>query len=115
MLVDIETQIIFPRRVLCIEVSLKEATDRLELNGYKAMIFKMLDHQDSKSAFQLLMALKPFRGIDTSSWLVEMIDFSFERQCFWFLVSSPMFPKHREGCVVQIVQDLGQLLKAMEL
>jgi hypothetical protein len=110
MFVNVKTQIVFPRRVLCFEVSLSKCQDK---TGLREMVESMIKDSTPEAAILLLSALLNLNGIDKSSWQAEAIFYDVLRQSFNYMVSSPDFPVHLEGCEVRRIGNTEQLLCAL--
>ena len=116
MLVNTETRVTFPRRILIFEVTLEQYASKGEDRALHGMLQEMLSHCNSESALLTLLAITDFgkSGYDTSRWLVEAIEYCFMRCSFLFMVSSVDFPLHQDGCEVRIVRTNLELVKVID-
>jgi hypothetical protein len=116
MLVNTETRVTFPRRILAFEVSLQKYAENSSHAGLHHMLQGMLSHCNSESALLTLLAITDFgkSGYDTSKWLVEAVEYCFMRCSFLFMVSSVDFPIHQDGSEVRIVRTNFELESAIE-
>jgi hypothetical protein len=116
MLVNTETRVTFPRRILIFEVTLEQYASKGEDRAFHGMLQEMLSHCNSESALLTLLAITDFgkSGYGTSKWLVEAVEYCFMRCSFLFLVSSVDFPIHQDGSEVRIVRTNFELESAIE-
>ncbi len=110
MFVNVETSVVFPRRLLCFEVGLSKIRDK---TGLREMIGGIISCATSESALMLLDALFGLSDVDKTSFHVEAMHFHFARQAFQFMVSSPSFPMHQDGSEVMIVRCVDEFRKVV--
>ena len=110
MFVNVQTQIVFPRRVLCFELTMEKVKDP---RGMVEMMDIMIKDSTPEMALGFIVSLFGVGGFDTRCWTVEQGYFDFATQSFNYLVSAPNFPIHQEGCCVRRVRNEEQLREVL--
>ena len=77
------------------------------------MVEGMIKDSTPEAALMLLSALLNLNGFEKSSWQVEAIFYDALRQTFNYMVSSPDFPVHQEGCEIRRIGNAEQLREVL--
>jgi hypothetical protein len=104
--VNVQTQIVFPRRVLCFELTMEKVKDP---RGIVEMMDIMIKDSTPEMALGFIVSLFDVGGFDTRGWMVEQAYFDFATQSFNYLVSAPNFPIHQEGSCIRRIRSDDQL------
>lgn len=106
MFVNVQTQIVFPRRVLCFELTMEKVSDS---RGIVHMMDSMIKDSTPEMALRFIVSLLGLDDFDYHLWTVQQVYFDFAVQSFNYLVESPTFPAHSEGSCIRRVRSAEQL------